>query len=250
MSVMRNLFIGLALLLVCGVSYAADIEPLRVLFSGGGEWHPYGECSGAMIDALRVKGGFLCSYSEDPQSLKFDHLKNFDVLVIYNGVYYAGDDQKQKEPTPDYIPGSITKFVEEGGGLIVVHSGMASFSDWKEYIDLIGGIWVWGTSKHDAYGLLKNKVVAEHPIVADLPKTFEFPDEFYHTLNVQPSVKVLIESTHLKDGETVTEPLVWVAKETETERVAVILQGHDMGSWGTPLMQQLMQQAIEWAGKK
>lgn len=239
-----------ALLAVCGGALAEDGKPIRVLFSGGGDWHPYAQCCGALIDSLKTKGSFICSYSEDPQTLRAEHLKNFDVLVIYNGVYYAGDDQKQKTPTPEYIPGSISQFVQNGGGLIVVHSGMASFSDWKEYIDLIGGIWVWGTSTHDAYGLLKSNVVAEHPIVAGLPKTFEFQDEFYHTLKIQPAVKVLIESTHEKKGQTVTEPLAWVSKDTPQERVAVILHGHDMGSWGTPTMQQLMRQAIEWAAKR
>ncbi|MGC9327507.1 MAG: ThuA domain-containing protein [Candidatus Hinthialibacter sp.] len=250
MVLLRNLLFGLLIFGLSGASFAADENPVRVLISGGGDWHPYAQCSGALIDAMRAKGGFLCSYTEDPLPLQYKHLKHFDVLVIYNGVYYLGDDQKQKAPTPEYIPPSITQFVQEGGGLIVVHSGMASYSDWNEYIDLIGGVWIWGTSAHDHYGTLKSDVVSDHPIVEGLPKSFEFQDEFYHTLKIQPWIKVLIESTHEKNGQTVTEPLAWVAKETDQERVAVILHGHDMGSWGAPEMQQLMTQAIEWAAKK
>lgn len=243
------IFISIMIAIVKG-SFSSDEQPIRVLISGGGDWHPYAQCSGALIDSMRTKGGFVCEYSEDPQSLQYQTLKTFDVLVIYNGLFYLGDDLNQKEPTPEYIPSSVTKFVKEGGGLIVVHSGMASFSDWEEYIDLIGGVWVWGKSAHDHYGTLKSHVVSDHPIVEGLPETFEFQDEFYHTLHIKPFINVLIESTHEKNGKTVTEPLAWVAKETEKERVAVILHGHDMGSWGTAEMQQLMTQAIEWGAKK
>ena len=229
---------------------AADEKPIRMLISGGGDWHPYAQCSGAFIDAVRKKGNISCSYSEDVRSLRKNHLKQFDVLVIYNGVYYKGEGDGQKVPTPKGIPESITEFVKNGGGLICVHSGMASFSDWPGYFDLIGGVWVWGTSKHDAYGTLKSNVVADHPIVKGLPKTFEFQDEFYHTLKLRSDIKILIESTHEKNGKTVTEPLAWVSKDTPKERVAVILHGHDMGSWGDPNMQQLMTQAVEWAGHR
>lgn len=251
--IMKNAYKLFLLIFIAALlqhSVAAEGEPIRVLFSGGGDWHPYGQCSGALIDALRAKGGFICAYSEDPDSLQYQNLKQFDVLVIYNGVFYRGDDLNQKTPTPGFIPSAITKFVKEGGGLIVVHSGMASFSDWEGYIDLIGGIWTWGTSAHDIYGTLKSDVIAEHPIVEGLPKSFEFQDEFYHTLNIKPAIKTLIESTHEKNGKTVTEPLAWVARETDNERAAVILHGHDMGAWGNPIMQQLMKQAIEWGARK
>ncbi len=243
--VMMSLCLGV----FCSLPGAEESKPIRVLFSGGGDWHPYAQCSGALIDALRKDKVFVCSYSEDPNSLRAEHLKNFDVVVLYNGVYHQGTG-KQEIPTPAYIPEGLTKFVSGGGGLICMHSAMASYSDWKDYINLIGGVWVWGTSAHDNYGTLKSRVVARHPITEGLPETFEFQDEFYHTLNVLPSAQVLVDSTHEKGGKTVTEPLVWVAKDTPQERVATILHGHDMGSWGNPVFQQMMKQAIEWAARK
>lgn len=239
------------LLLLVMVGWAQDTKPVRLLISGGGDWHPYGQGSGALIDALRASGGFVCSYSEDPQALHYEHLKHFDVLMIYNGVFYEGEEGGQKVPTPGYIPEGIQRFVQEGGGLVCVHSAVASFSDWPGFQDLIGGIWIWKKSKHDAYGPLKSDVVKpDHPVVQGLPATFTFPDEFYHTLDILPGVEVLIESTHEKNGEMVTEPLVWIAKDTTQERVITVLHGHDMGSWGTAELQTLMRNALEWAARK
>ena len=246
----RFSFLSLLVCLTVSLSFAQENKPIRLLISGGGDWHPYGQCSGALFDALRKTGGVVCTYSEDPAALKADNLKNYDVLVIYNGVYYEGTEGKQKEPTPAYIPKSLEQFVQNGGGLLIIHSAVASYSDWKDYINLIGGIWDWKKSAHDAYGKLKSDVVAGHPIVKDLPKSFEFQDEFYHTLTVQPGVKVLVEATHQKGGKTVTEPLVWVQKDSPKERVAVIMQGHDMGSWGNENMQKMLTNAIRWAAKK
>lgn len=247
----RLLIIGCFSILVFSLSNSEDNQPIRLLVHGGGEWHPYGQCTGAFFDAVRKDNTFVCSYTEDPQALQYEHLKRFNVLMLYNGVYYLGDEGKQKEPTPDYIPSSITQFVKTGGGLVVIHSAMASFSDWRDYIDLIGGIWVWGTSAHDAYGTLSSRVVArQHPILENIPDTFEFQDEFYHTLRMKDSVTVLIDSTHEKNGQTVTEPLAWITKDNEQERSVTILHGHDMGSWGHPTFQRILKQAVEWAARK
>lgn len=244
------LFSILCFCLTASLCYAEN-HPTHVLFSGGGDWHPYAQCSGALIDVMRTRGNYICTYSEDPADLKYNHLKHFDVLVIYNGVFYEGKEGNQQNLTPDYIPGSIKKFVAKGGGLVCVHSAIASFSDWDGFLNLIGGIWDWKTSAHDKYGELKSVVVKPtHPVLEGIPNTFEFQDEFYHTLTLQPDIEILIESTHEKNGASVTEPLAWVAKDTQKERVITLLHGHDMGSWGHPTFQQLMINAIDWAARK
>jgi uncharacterized protein len=241
----------LAVVLMVPAAVCEDDAPVRLLISGGGDWHPYGQASGALIDALRKVGGFSCSYSEDDNALRYEQLRQFDVLVLYNGVYYEGTENNQKEPTPDFLPTSLEKFVQNGGGLVCIHSAIASYSDWKGFIDLIGGVWDWKTSLHDPYGILQSDVVAPaHPILEGIPMAFSFPDEFYHTLVMKPGVKVLIESTHEKGGKLVTEPLAWVARDQGKERVVTILHGHDMGSWGNETFHRLMTNAILWAAKK
>ena len=236
---------------VCSILPAQENTPVRLLISGGDDGvHPYGQCSGVLIDALRKSGGIICTYSEDPAVLKIGYLKNYDVVMLYNGMFYDNSGGKKNIQTPGYIPAGLEQFVQDGGGLLVIHSAIVSYTDWQEYINLIGGIWDWKKSAHDAYGKLKSDVAAEHPIVKDLPKSFEFQDEFYHTMTVQPGVKVLVEATHQKGGKTVTEPLVWVQKDSPKERVAVIMQGHDMGSWGNENMQKMLTNAIRWAAKK
>lgn len=238
-------------LVVCAISSsdASDKPPVRLLIFGAGGYHAYGQCSGIFMDALRAEGGFLPHYSEDPESLRYENLKRFDVLMVFACEYY--NDGNHNVPTPDFIPGSITRFVDEGGGLLCVHSGVATFSDWKEFINLAGGVWVWGTSAHDSYGLLKSVVVAkDHPILEGIPETFEFNDEFYHTIKLLPTIHTLIECTHDKNGNQVTEPLAWIARDGKDGRCASFLHGHDPISWNNPVFQKLLKQAVEWAAHR
>ena len=243
-----------AFLILClpTLTFAAETSPIKLLIFGGGTHHEFGKCSGSFIDHLRSKGGFTVYYSEDINSLQYENLKKYNVLLLNCCLYYPNPpDPAFKLPSPEFIQESLPRFVSEGGGLVCVHCSVASFSDWKDKINVLGGIWDWDKSKHDAYQPMNSEVtVPDHPIVKGLPKTFTFPDEFYHTLTVLPSSKILIQGTHDKEGKPVTEPLVWVAKDTEKERVVTILYGHDMGSWGNPIVQDLLRQAVEWSARK
>ncbi len=234
----------------CAVTnvFAGEKDPVRLLVFSAGGYHAYGQCSGIFFDYLRKEGGFLPEYSENPESLKYGNLKQFDVLMVFACEYYKAGDHNV--PTPDFVPESLTRFVDNGGGLICVHSGIATFSDWKGFINLTGGVWDWEKSAHDAYGPLKSTVVSKHPILEGIPPTFEFTDEFYHTLTLLPTIETLIESTHEKDGKQVTEPLAWIALDTDKKRSVSILHGHDTVSWNHPVFQHLMKQTVEWAARR
>lgn len=229
-------------------SLANETEPLKVLIQGGGTHHNFGQNSGIFIDAMRKDGAILADYSENPESLRYENLKEYDALLLYACDYYQ--HMGYEKYTPDFIPPGLEKFVEEGGGLVAVHSAIATYQDWSGFEDLIGGVWVWGTSSHDAYQVMKSEVVnPDHPIVKGIPAQFEFADEFYHTLRVHPDSRILIEGIHEKNGETVREPLAWVAKDTPEERVAVILYGHDHVSWSHDAVQTMLKQALLWSAR-
>ncbi len=250
MKVMRLLILFL-LVVNIQFSQANEIKPLRILVFGGGTHHQFKE--NVKIFADQVYNSTLDSkyfyYTEDTDDLKYNNLTKYDVLVLYCCSYYPSP-QYENKPTPDHVKTNIPRFVREGGGLVCVHSAIATFADWKEFINLIGGLWVWDKSAHDKYQTIKSHVIAEHPIVDGLPEYFEFDDEFYHTLRILPSSKILIESTHEKNGKRVTEPLAWIAKDNQRERVVVLLHGHDKVSWSHPHFQKLLKQSIEWSARK
>jgi len=228
-------------------AYASETEPLNVLIFGGGNAHQFKQDVDATMPFLK-KNGMIPNYTETIELLNYDFLKNFDVLVMHCCRNHPSDDLGK---TPDTLKKSLPRFLKNGGGIVFLHCAVASFSDWKEWIDLTGGVWVWETSSHDRYQTMKSTVIApDHPVVRGLPKRFEFDDEFYHTLKLLPSSKILIEGTHDKKGKQVTEPLVWIARDRDRERAMTIIYGHDMGSWGHDIFRKLLKQSIEWSAHR
>lgn len=235
--------------IVCcsAIVYAGESQPIDVLIFGGGNAHQFESDVNATIPFLK-QNGMIPHYSEDIELLKYDMLKEFDVLVVHCCRNHPSDDLGD---TPEFLKTSLPKFIENGGGIVFMHCAVASFSDWKEWIDLTGGIWVWDTSAHDRFQMMKSHLaVKDHPIVNGLPEKFEFSDEFYHTLKLLPSSKVLIEGTHEKNGKEVSEPLTWIARDRDNQRAVTIIYGHDIQAWGNEIFRKLLKQSIEWTAHK
>ncbi len=247
----RIMWITLLIVGTLGMGYAEEPVELDILVFGGGTHHEFQQLTESflikMMGTENWQGSYL--YTEDTDYLKSDSLENYDVLLMYCCSFYP-ISQYDNKPMPEHIPKSLTEFVAHGGGMVALHSTVASFDEWEDFIDLIGGVWVWGTSAHDRYQTMTSEVVAEHPVVQGLPKSFSFKDEFYHTLRIKPDCEILIEGTHEKDGEEVTEPLAWIAPQSGEGRVVTLLHGHDHVSWNNPSFQQLLKQAVEWTAHK
>jgi putative membrane-bound dehydrogenase-like protein len=176
-------------------------------------------------------------------------LENTDVLVIFaaDGMKVVGEQRA-----------SFEKYLQRGGGLVVVHDGVVSDDqhEWAKKVQ--GGAWIWA---RNAPGKTPTKwfegevgicfVGPKHPITSGV-SNFDWKDEIYYDLDMSPEVQVLATSFH---SVFVIAPQLWTYEKTwdggtAPYRAFVSLPGHEYDSFNTPHYRALLLRGIAWAGKR
>jgi type 1 glutamine amidotransferase len=108
---------------------------------------PYG--AKAIEIMARQTGAFEAVLAEEDDSL-FEpaNLKQFDAIVLNNTneeiflpedfAKLPGDQQAKARQRDEMLRKSFAEFILAGGGLAVIHAGVASFRDWPEFGDIVG----------------------------------------------------------------------------------------------------------------
>ena len=147
----------------------------------------------------------------------------------------------QRPGLSDAAKANFVKFLEEGGGLVLIHFANGAFhsslpetppSDWPEYRNICRRIWdhAPGKSSHDAYGRFTVNVVKDHPITAGL-NSFETIDELYCNQQGDAPIEVLATGRSTVTGRD--EPLAFVYDYGQG-RVFQTVLGHAAESIRTP----------------
>jgi type 1 glutamine amidotransferase len=272
----RRLFFP-ALIAVCAISTSQGaVGPIRVLIIDGQNNHDWKSMTPPMKTLLESTTRFTVDVATTPaknaaktawSEFQPDFSK-YDVVVSnYNG-----------ESWPARVNDALTKFVQNGGGLVVVHAANNAFEGWSDWNDMIGLGWrgnkfgdrislnetgeVVRTPKGEGPGaghgpqhayqvVIRDK---EHPITKGLPTEWmHAKDELYHgqrgpakNMNVLASAF----SDSKKGGTGTNEPMLWVIPNG-MGRVFTTLLGH-VGNGDTTAIRCLGFQATflrgtEWA---
>jgi uncharacterized protein len=226
----RALPICLSLLLLASAvlpaaGQAPDGGRVKVLFLGGDGHHEPAERAKEALPALAYNGIDLF-YTADPADLNDANLDDYHALVFYNNQPYVSDEQMA----------ALHGFLEEGGGLVVLHSASASFQNSEAFIRLVGAAFKsHGTGTFGAV-----RVEPNHPAIAGVP-TFETWDETYVHTKHNPDRTVL--EVRRQDGHD--EPWTWVRTYGDG-RVFYTAWGHDERTWGNEGFQELLARGIKW----
>lgn len=163
-----------------------------------------------------------------------------DVVVAF--CYLAWNDQRIAD---------ARKFVERGGGLVLVHS--ATWADPSpEIADLVG---VGGFPKY-RHGPIKLTITRpEHPICAGLPANFVLEDESYFppTPAIKPDrVHVLATCEEApSEGQQApsAQPMFWTY-EPGKGRVFGCVLGHNSFTFDHPYFRMLLLRGVAWAARE
>jgi len=112
-------------------------------------WHdsiPYGK---KVVQILGEKtGAFETIVSDDPRMFEAETLKQFDAVLFNNTnneIFLPEDfaklDAAERAKALDQdarLKKSLVVFLQQGGGLAVIHAGVASFREWPEFGEIIG----------------------------------------------------------------------------------------------------------------
>lgn len=199
----------------------------EILFLGHeSEHHDSGKYAPWLATAV-FPSGINLTYTETLDDLNSENLKKYDGLVIYANHEYLAPEQES----------ALKEFLENGKGLIPLHSATGCFknSDW--YINTIGGQF----ASHGTGDFTSTIIAPSNPIMDGLEE-FETWDETYIHQNINPDITVLMERV---DGNQ-REPYTWIL-EQGNGRVFYTAYGHNDSTWTNSEFLKLVENGIFWA---
>jgi type 1 glutamine amidotransferase len=234
-------FVFLTLVLTVSPALGQSEQPVKCLQIG---LEPHGT-AGVWTDLLgEIKAKnpsveITAVEKESIESLKYENLKSYDVLLLVQMKFEEGNPS-------DEIKEGILQFLKEGGGLVVNHFAVANAQNWRDSIDIFGAMWVSGESTHGPYHEFRVDIQDEgHPIVEGV-KPFITNDELYFNLLVRPDMHVIMTANEERFGHTVAEPML-CTHYVHNARCVYFALGHDPQSLSPPEVRKILVQSIEWA---
>ena len=179
--------------------------------------------------------GFTFDWVEDATNWDPAELAGYPVaLLAKSNVRAHGNKTRWLSGAAE---GVFLDYVRSGSGLVVIHSGTASYADVPAVRAVTGGTFL----NHPPPCAVTIEPKAGHPLTAGVAASFVVHDEHYQMAfdDAQADVFLHTKSVH---G---TQPAGW----TRTDglgRVSVLTPGHFPEVWLHPSFQQLMINSLHW----
>lgn len=199
--------------------------------------HNWRETTPALREALEASKDFEVVVSEEPLVLESSALEHYDVVMLnYFADKRPGHTEKARK--------NLTSFVKGGKGLVCFHYSARTSGEWPEYRDLVGRIWIPGTSGHGPRGKFTVHVADPKHFITEGLEDFEADDELYARLQGDAPIHVLLTADSAWSGRT--EPLAWTL-DVGKGRVFGFMLGHDARACRIPAFVRLLQRGTLWA---
>lgn len=181
---------------------AVKPRKLLVMSRSMGYYHASTPMGNAFFEQVQQKyGDYAFDFSDNQEDYRAENLQQYDALVFNN---CTGFDRNITDPA---IRQGILDFVQQGGGLMVIHGGADAGGSWPAYNEMIGfrfmaHPWNWN-QEHSCI----NEDTA-HPLTKHLGASFRIQDELYISRDPffsRDKARVLL-SVDLSDQETAARP--------------------------------------------
>jgi len=164
----------------------------------------------------------------------------YSALVFYDMWQEINDNEKK----------AYLGLLEGGQGIVYLHHALVAYQHWDEFIKILGGKYIETdfyddpTMKGSTYTediTLDVKVVAvDHPVTKDI-SDFSIYDEGYNYVEMMPTIKPLLTTTH----PNCTATVAWTHK-CKKSRIVYILLGHGQEAHENENYRKLIRNAISW----
>jgi hypothetical protein len=168
----------------------AQSRKLLVFSRSWGYKHTARPFGARAIEVLgRKTGAFQAVLTEEDTLFEPQGLKQFDAVVLNNTneeIFLPEDfaklpapEQAKAKQRDEMLKKSFADYVRAGGGLAVIHAGVASFRDWPEFGDIVGARFdnhPWGAGST----VVLRVEEPSHPLMAAFKEPFFIvTDEIY-----------------------------------------------------------------------
>ena len=183
--------------------------------------------------------GIQFTITKDTTNVPIEQLSNYDTLILAKG--NDNTPQLRESWLTAKVQRALINYVESGGGLLVLHSGITGLSEeTKQLYDMIGSSFDYHPKQ---CSVTISPTDETHPIMRQIP-SFTVKDEHYHIKQIAKDIHVLFE--------TVSEHGRQIGGYVRTQkngRVCVLTPGHNLENWLESDYQRLLYQALLWCGK-
>lgn len=213
--------------------------PIRLLIVTGVDYpgHPWRETTPVLRRHFEADPRFEVRVLEDPLWLDSAALTNYQVIALH----FMNWECPSPGPAARQ---NLRRFVENGGGLVLVHFACGAWQDWPEFVELAGRVWDPKLRGHDPRGRFTVTPTArEHPITRGLT-AFEVDDELYTCLAGETPITVLATARSTVDSQEYPMALVL---EVGRGRVFHSPLGHDARALEPAAVGALFRRGAAWA---
>jgi type 1 glutamine amidotransferase len=222
---------------------------MRILLLCDDRYHP-GSIPAEGIQPLKEKG-FALDVISDAGFFRPESLANYNVVIMSKCDHITLENLEPWKT--DEVQDAFVKYVENGGGLLVTHSGTVKGKATEKLDTLIGCSFAF----HPNNCPVTVDVIKPHPVAEGL-SAFTEVDEHYH-LNITASdADIFLASYAAPQGDEArykTEPYfntpaaIRAAGYTRVQgrgRVCVLTPGHTLAVWLNPQFQLALENALRW----
>jgi len=236
---MRTLVMTLtAITALAAMAFSEEVKPIQVLLVTGVDHpaHDWTKTTPTICELLEKDKQFAVRVVKDPNLLASAEL--FDIDVVF--LHFRNDKPLAQE---QQVRANLSKFVEQGGGLVALHFACGAFGDWPEFRNLVGKVWD-GVNTHDPRGLFTVEFTKEeHPITRGM-SDFQTDDELYIGLVGERPVQLLAFARSKVTGKD--HPMAFTFQYGKG-RVFHTPLGHDERAIRTPGTAELIRRGCAWA---
>jgi type 1 glutamine amidotransferase len=242
----RNTRFGLVLMilsmgmaLACLATPQSSAKSKRILILTGEDYpgHKWQQTAPVLKSIYAVDPRFHVDVVEDLSTVSSLNLDPYDAVVMHF---------KNYDPN---VPGrkgfdNLARFVQQGGGLVLVHFACGAFQEFKgDFTQLAGRAWNPALRGHDPFGEFTVNITDKtHPITAGV-QDFTLTDELYTCLDGEVPIKVLASATSKVDKKVY--PMAFVL-EYGKGRVFHSVLGHDVNALSNQGAAELYRRGTAW----
>ncbi len=205
---------------------------MRVLAIAGDEWHS------ADLAAKGLRGlerfGFEVDWVEDVDDRSAIRLAEFCAVILCKADFAASPNVSPW--LSEGVQRQFLSYVQNGGGLLVLHSGAAVDENAGRMHELIGGYFLG----HPEQCPVNFEPHGSHPLAAGFKPFVERDEQYFMRLDDE-SVDVFLTTS----SEHGTQPGGWTVSRG-SGRVCVLTPGHNEAVWLHPGYQELLSNAAQW----
>jgi len=223
----------------------------RILLLCDDEYHP-GQVPIDGIKPLQEKG-YNFDIITNGSEFSPEILQNYNVVIISKADHITREDLTSWKTLQ--VQQAFVDYVENGGGLIVSHSGTVAGAN-TDVLDKLAGC---KFKFHPVDCPVFSEPIKPHPITEGV-EAFTEVDEHYQLKILADDIDIVMASYAAAQGDEakyVTEwyhnspakiaPSAFVRTQGKG-RVAVLTPGHHLKVWLNPNFQRLLENAMNWCG--